>query len=158
MFFAVKERYRCRHDCINSGICFGCGGGTWTSRPPGYEPDELPTALPRDIWCRKPESNRYEMLVSRDFKSRASASFAIPAGFSVRSFYIIALQLPLVNSYLHFFEIYSSTKNPMKRFHRIFLCYLRSREYLTIDQRDFPRFRYGSSRLWLYRFAYYVER
>lgn len=29
MFFAVKERYRCRHDCINSGICFGCGGGIW---------------------------------------------------------------------------------------------------------------------------------
>ena len=27
----------------------GCGGGTWTTRPPGYEPDELPTALPRDI-------------------------------------------------------------------------------------------------------------
>ena len=29
----------------------GCGGGTWTSRPPGYEPDELPTALLRDIFC-----------------------------------------------------------------------------------------------------------
>ncbi len=28
-------------------------------RPPGYEPDELPTALPRDIWCRKPGSNRH---------------------------------------------------------------------------------------------------
>ncbi len=37
-------------------------------RPPGYEPDELPTALPRDInirlsflwWCRRPGSNRYD--------------------------------------------------------------------------------------------------
>jgi hypothetical protein len=37
-------------------------------RPPGYEPDELPTALPRDDkltcfpnkWCREPESNRYD--------------------------------------------------------------------------------------------------
>ena len=27
----------------------GCGGGTWTSRPSGYEPDELPTAPPRDM-------------------------------------------------------------------------------------------------------------
>ena len=42
-------------------------------RPPGYEPDELPTALPRVIydvnicniplyfyWCRRPGSNRYD--------------------------------------------------------------------------------------------------
>ena len=32
-------------------------------RPPGYEPDELPTAPLRDImlfvWCRRPGSNRY---------------------------------------------------------------------------------------------------
>ena len=50
-------------------------------RPPGYEPDELPTALPRDIknWCRKPGSHRYENHFSRDFKSRASANSAIPA-------------------------------------------------------------------------------
>ena len=31
------------------------------------------------LWCRKPGSNRYEMLISRDFKSRASANSAIPA-------------------------------------------------------------------------------
>ena len=30
-------------------------------------------------WCRKPGSNRYEVLSSRDFKSRASTNFAIPA-------------------------------------------------------------------------------
>ena len=40
-------------------------------RPPGYEPDELPAAPPRDIyiilnynhlfaWCRRPGSNRYD--------------------------------------------------------------------------------------------------
>ena len=52
-------------------------------RPPGYEPDELPTALPRDIteknWCRKPGLNRYGVLPPLDFKSSASANFAIPA-------------------------------------------------------------------------------
>ena len=27
-----------------SMVCsYGCGGGIWTSRPPGYEPDELPS-------------------------------------------------------------------------------------------------------------------
>ncbi len=38
-------------------------GPDLNQRPPGYEPDELPTALPRDIillnWCRRPGSNRY---------------------------------------------------------------------------------------------------
>ena len=38
----------------------GCGGGTRTTRPPGYEPGKLPTAPLRDInrctkirnkWC-----------------------------------------------------------------------------------------------------------
>ena len=65
---------------------FGCGGGIWTSRPPGYEPDELPScSTPRywfvsvTVWCRWPGSNRYDTLVSRDFKSRASAYSATPA-------------------------------------------------------------------------------
>ena len=31
------------------------------------------------FWCRKRESNPYDTLASRDFKSRASASSAIPA-------------------------------------------------------------------------------
>ena len=34
-------------------------------RPPGYEPDELPTAPPRDMWCRRPESNRHVLLGHR---------------------------------------------------------------------------------------------
>ena len=33
------------------------------------------------LWCRKPGSNRYEKLISRDFKSRASANSAIPANY-----------------------------------------------------------------------------
>ena len=35
--------------------------------------------LPTRLWCRKPGSNRYRMLLPRDFKSRASTNFAIPA-------------------------------------------------------------------------------
>ena len=31
------------------GLLSGCGGGTRTSRPSGYEPDKLPTAPLRDI-------------------------------------------------------------------------------------------------------------
>ena len=30
-------------------LFLGSGGGNRTARPSGYEPDELPTALPRDI-------------------------------------------------------------------------------------------------------------
>ena len=61
----------------------------------GFEPHDLrvmsptsyQTALPRDILfsvgrketCRKPGSNRYVTLVTRDFKSRASANSATPA-------------------------------------------------------------------------------
>ena len=67
----------------------------------GFEPHGLrvmsPTsyqaALPRDIklvrrshgWCRRPGSNRYDTLVSRDFKSRASACSATPAKLPVKS-------------------------------------------------------------------------
>ena len=31
------------------------------------------------LWCRKPVSNRHDIFISRDFKSRASAYSAIPA-------------------------------------------------------------------------------
>ena len=34
------------------GWFIGCGGGIWTSRPPGYEPDELPgCSTPRYFWA-----------------------------------------------------------------------------------------------------------
>ena len=34
---------------ISQRLLIGSGGGNRTARPSGYEPDELPTALPRDI-------------------------------------------------------------------------------------------------------------
>ena len=45
----LQKEFTKRHPrTIRECLFIGCGGGTWTSRPPGYEPDELPTALPRD--------------------------------------------------------------------------------------------------------------
>ena len=83
---AHAKRKNTPRGCV---FLFGCGGGIWTSRPPGYEPDELPSCstprykivhkFGRRKWCRKPGSNRYEKKISRDFKSRASANSAIPA-------------------------------------------------------------------------------
>ena len=96
-----------------TAFVFGCGGGTWTSRPPGYEPDELPTALPRDIklamkensWCRWPGSNRYGMLVPWDFKSHASACSATPAySLSFKRSYSISRIFAFVNTFLQNFE------------------------------------------------------
>ncbi len=34
---------------MNFTVCSGCGGGTRTTRPPGYEPGKLPTAPLRDV-------------------------------------------------------------------------------------------------------------
>ena len=48
-------------------------------RPPGYEPDELPTALPRDITGAGNRARTGTSVTSRDFKSRASANSATPA-------------------------------------------------------------------------------
>ena len=88
-FWKIKKQQR-RHTKLDAGTAAdGCGGGTWTSRPPGYEPDELPNcSTPRYykiLWCRKPGLNRYDTFVSRDFKSRASANSAIPAIIDDRS-------------------------------------------------------------------------
>ena len=84
----------------------------------GFEPHDLrvmsPTsyqaALLRDIysvpWCRWPGSNRYDALASRDFKSRASACSATPAGNTKRlasfrfALLIIAHTMPFVNPFL----------------------------------------------------------
>lgn len=38
-----------------------------------------PETVAFPCWCREPESNRYGYHYPRDFKSRASASSAIPA-------------------------------------------------------------------------------
>ncbi len=64
-------------------------------RPPGYEPDELPTALPRDMKLRAPRKSGSQLLWGKvvpetgveparsfgtqDFKSRASTNSATPA-------------------------------------------------------------------------------
>ena len=54
-------------------------------QPPGYEPDELPIALPRDMSCGKrnmvPETGvePARSFGTQDFKSRASANSATPA-------------------------------------------------------------------------------
>ena len=106
-----------------SMVCsYGCGGGIWTSRPPGYEPDELPgCSTPRYIiipWCRWPGSNRYGYFYPRDFKSRASACSATPAGNTKRlasfrfALLIIAHTMLFVNPFLKklsSFSIFRST-------------------------------------------------
>ena len=48
-------------------------------RPPGYEPDELPTALLRDIHGAGDRGRTGTGLLPRDFKSLASANSATPA-------------------------------------------------------------------------------
>ena len=51
-------------------------------RPPGYEPDELPTALLRDIQDRNGAGDRVRtgtVSLPGDFKSPASANSATPA-------------------------------------------------------------------------------
>ena len=53
-------------------------------RPPGYEPDELPTALPRDIGAGDRDRTGTGSL-PQDFKSRASANSATPAWDAHRS-------------------------------------------------------------------------
>ena len=77
----------------------------------GFEPHDLrvmsptsyQTALSRDIKlctgnrCRKPGLNRYVTLVTRDFKSRASANSAIPACWLEEAY---AVCVPLIASSL----------------------------------------------------------
>ena len=48
-------------------------------RPPGYEPDELPAALLRDIFGAGDRDRTGTGFLPRDFKSRASANSATPA-------------------------------------------------------------------------------
>ena len=103
---------------------FGCGGGTWTSRPPGYEPDELPTALPRDIkFCTTfgaGDRGRTGTGVEfpRDFKSRASANSATPAFLAAHILYYNTFSLsilfcnyyflsPLILSHSHSIQLYA---------------------------------------------------
>ena len=54
-------------------------GYLFWARSSSSEKSKNPEAFLHRWWCRKPGSNRYEVLSSRDFKSRASTNFAIPA-------------------------------------------------------------------------------
>ena len=70
-----------------SGECIYFGHSTWlrgldlNQRPPGYEPDELPTALPRDIlFCGAGDRTRTGTVsLPGDFKSPVSTNSTTPA-------------------------------------------------------------------------------
>ena len=76
----------------------------WVMSPTSYR-----TAPLRDIWCRRSGSNRHEIEVSRDFKSRASAYSATPAYSAVGAFHprfayhIIPQPFSFVNTLSRFF-------------------------------------------------------
>ena len=75
-------------------------------RPPGYEPDELPTALLRDIHGAGDRGRTGTGLLPRDFKSLASANSATPANGwrgHLNGLVILTQYNPTVNPY---FKIY----------------------------------------------------
>ena len=98
-------------------LLFGCGGGIWTSRPPGYEPDELPScSTPRyEIgagnrartgtqlslhWILSPR--RLPIPPLRHIASlRTDAPF--PLRLSPECLTIITNYFPLVNTFLQFY-------------------------------------------------------
>ena len=77
--------------------------GLWARRATGLLYSAILFLVP---WCRWPGSNRYDALASRDFKSRASACSATPAGNTKRlasfrfALLIIAHTLPFVKPFL----------------------------------------------------------
>ena len=63
-----------------SGIS-GCGGEDLNLRPPGYEPDELPTALPRDMRLSAASGTAPEVMVATRVMSPTSYQLLYPAIF-----------------------------------------------------------------------------
>ncbi len=107
----------------------------------GFEPHDLrvmsptsyQTALPRDIlfslrWneqCRKPGSNRYVTLVTRDFKSRASANSATPA-YGITSIETVAFIRHLLSLLVSLDCLYSIPHSTsfVNRYFQFFLKFL----------------------------------
>ena len=82
---AKKPRNRCGFGVFRCDIFFGrtmwLRGLDLNQRPPGYEPDELPTALPRDIlFCGAGDRTRTGTVsLPGDFKSPVSTNSTTPA-------------------------------------------------------------------------------
>ena len=92
---------------------YGCGGGIWTSRPSGYEPDELPDCSTPRYLVPEAGVEPVREKISRDFKSRASAYSAIPAYNWPQFFrcsYIIAPRNLKVNTFFTFSARFMKTK------------------------------------------------
>ena len=77
-------------------------------------------------WCRRPESNRYEVLASQDFKSCASASSATPAwrrhpdlNWGVKDLQSSALPLGYVANQLTFIDYSRGHQNCQHFFKKI---------------------------------------
>ena len=52
----IPSRSAKRKATLMGCFLFGCGGGIWTSRPPGYEPDELPSCSTPRYWFFRPST------------------------------------------------------------------------------------------------------
>ena len=61
-----KRKTHLRWVCF---LSFGCGGGIWTSRPPGYEPDELPS-------CSTPRYDSLKREYGADSRTRTGTGIA----------------------------------------------------------------------------------
>ena len=106
--FARQKRRNPRRTFGSTWVSYGCGGGIWTSRPPGYEPDELPScSTPRyEIWkwCRKPGSNRYDTkyhgILSPGRLPVPPFRHVFDEGRPFKCLFIIAQHIGIVNPFL----------------------------------------------------------
>ena len=82
---AKKPRNRCGFGVFRCDIFFGrtmwLRGVDLNHRPPGYEPDELPAALPRDVHFSAASGTAPEVLVATRVMSPTSYQLLYPAIF-----------------------------------------------------------------------------